>query len=87
MARVIEFTIQAKEDIDFFRNSGQSLILKKIRNLVEQLLEEPFTCIGKPEPLRFQLTGLWSRRINKEHRLVYEVEETKIIILSCRSHY
>jgi len=87
MERVIEYTLQAKEDITFFKNSGQSIILKKIRKLIESVQQSPFEGIGKPEPLKHDLAGCWSRRINKEHRLVYEVSDHKIFILSAKGHY
>jgi toxin YoeB len=50
-------------------------------------LRHPFSGIGKPEPLKHQLKGYWSRRINDEHRLVYKITETEIIIISCKFHY
>lgn len=87
MERVIEYTPQAKEDIAYFKKSGQSGILKKIRNLIESVQQNPFEGIGKPEPLKHDLSGCWSRRINKEHRLVYEVSDQKVFILSAKGHY
>jgi toxin YoeB len=87
MERVIEYTLQAKEDIAYFKKSGQSGILKKIRNLIESVQQNPFEGIGKPELLKHDLSGCWSRRINKEHRLVYEVSSQKIFILSAKGHY
>lgn len=87
MERLIEFTIQAKEDIGHFKKSGQNGILKKIRKLIESVHQTPFEGIGKPEPLKHGLSGCWSRRINKEHRLVYEVFDHKIFILSAKGHY
>ncbi|NMG21784.1 Txe/YoeB family addiction module toxin [Brasilonema bromeliae] len=62
-------------------------IHRKIITLINDILRQPFTGLGKPEPLKHELTGYWSRRITDEHRLVYEVTETEIIILSCRFHY
>lgn len=87
MERVVEYSFKAKEDIDFLKKSGQSKILKKIRQLIESIHENPFEGIGKPEPLKHALSGTWSRRINREHRLVYEVSREKIFILSLRGHY
>lgn len=89
MERLIEYTFKANDDIHFFKKSGQSNILKKIRNLIEDIKKTPFKGIGKPEPLKHELSGCWSRRINREHRIVYEVyeEENKIIILSLEGHY
>ncbi|MCY7394379.1 MAG: Txe/YoeB family addiction module toxin [Leptolyngbyaceae cyanobacterium CAN_BIN12] len=62
-------------------------IHRKIITLINDILRQPFTGLGKPEPLKHELSGYWSRRITDEHRLVYEVTETEIIILSCRFHY
>lgn len=59
----------------------------KIINLIASIIDNPFTGIGKPEPLKHQLTGCWSRRINKEHRLVYQVTDDAVIIVSCKFHY
>jgi toxin YoeB len=62
-------------------------MLKRIRTLVESLLQSPFAGIGKPEPLKYNLAGKWSRRITESDRLVYEVKEELIIIYSLRGHY
>ena len=62
-------------------------ILKKINQLIRDIKREPFDGIGKPEPLKYELSGFWSRRISDEHRLVYEVSESYIAIVSCRFHY
>jgi toxin YoeB len=59
----------------------------RILSLLEEIRRTPFEGTGKPEPLRFQLAGCWSRRIDREHRLVYQVEETEIIVIACRFHY
>ena len=59
----------------------------KILDLIEATLKSPFEGIGKPEPLKFELSGSWSRRIDQEHRLVYKVEKEELFILSCRYHY
>ncbi len=87
MERVVEYTLKATEDIESFRKSGQPNILRKIRQLIEATLQDPFTGIGKPEPLKYDLSGTWSRRINKEHRLVYEVLDDRIFVLSAKGHY
>lgn len=60
---------------------------ERILALCEEIRHTPFAGTGKPEPLRFQLAGCWSRRIDREHRLVYQVEEQEIIVLACRYHY
>ena len=60
---------------------------KKIGKLIIETIKNPFDGIGKPEPLKADLKGCWSRRIDEEHRLVYKVTETSIIIISCKEHY
>lgn len=62
-------------------------IVKKINELVKECLRTPFEGKGKPEPLKGNLSGAWSRRITDEHRLVYEVKDDSIHILQCRFHY
>ncbi len=62
-------------------------ILKRINLLVKDLKRDPFDGLGKPEPLKYELAGCWSRRITDEHRLVYEVVENSVVIISCRFHY
>jgi toxin YoeB len=59
----------------------------KILDLIEATLKSPFEGIGKPEPLKFELSSCWSRRIDQEHRLVYKVEKGELIVLACRYHY
>ena len=62
-------------------------LFKKINEIIKDIIRSPFSGIGKPEPLRHELSGYWSRRINEEHRLVYKVSETSILIASCKYHY
>ncbi|WP_257667965.1 Txe/YoeB family addiction module toxin [Parapedobacter tibetensis] len=62
-------------------------ILKKINGLIKEIFRTPFEGTGKPEALRENLAGFWSRRINLEHRLVYKVEQEAVVILQCRYHY
>ncbi|MCF6313109.1 MAG: Txe/YoeB family addiction module toxin [Verrucomicrobiales bacterium] len=62
-------------------------ILDRINTLIKETMRQPFLGIGKPEPLKSNLTGWWSRRITREHRLVYKVENNMLIILQCRFHY
>jgi toxin YoeB len=83
----IVFLPEAEEDLDFWIKSGNKTILKKIAQLIEAIIEKPFEGVGKPEPLKYNLTGCWSRRINKEHRLVYEILDNKLLIHSVRGHY
>ncbi|MBA4320388.1 MAG: Txe/YoeB family addiction module toxin [Flavobacterium sp.] len=85
----IIFLPKSKEHLDFFKKVNNPIVLKKIRQLLESIQENPFVGVGKPEPLKHHLSGLWSRRINQEHRLVYEVIETDNVILihSLKGHY
>jgi toxin YoeB len=61
--------------------------MAKISTLVAAIAQDPFEGIGKPEPLKYGLTGSWSRRINQEHRIVYEVLDERIVIHSLKGHY
>jgi toxin YoeB len=62
-------------------------ILERLNTLIKDCTRSPFAGIGKPEPLRGNLSGWWSRRITEEHRLVYRVQEGSILIAQCRFHY
>lgn len=83
----IELTIEAFEDLAYWKKADNVGVLKKIRNLIESISETPYEGIGKPEALKHSLTGCWSRRINREHRIVYVIKDKKIIILSLKGHY
>ena len=80
-------TDTAKEDIRFFLKSGQTSLVKKIEKLLISIQGSPFTGIGKPEPLKYEFSGKWSRRIDSQHRIIYEVIEDSIIIYSLKGHY
>jgi toxin YoeB len=82
----ITFTEAAWSDYLWFQDTDKKL-LKRINTLIKEILRTPFEGMGKPEPLKANLSGYWSRRINTEHRLVYEVLEENIIIVACRFHY
>ena len=82
----VTFSPQAKEDFDNWLKTNKS-VAKKIVQLIEAIKQNPFKGIGKPESLKHQLSGYWSRRINKEHRLVYSVSENTVFILSAQGHY
>lgn len=82
----VTFSPQAKADFDYWLKTNKA-IAKKIVQLIEAIKQNPFDGIGKPEPLKHQLSGYWSRRINKEHRLIYEVSENLIFIFSAKGHY
>ena len=62
-------------------------MLRKINDLIKDIQRTPYEGKGKPEPLKYNLTGLWSRRIDLEHRLVYSVKDKEILIYSCKYHY
>lgn len=87
MAYHLDFSGQAQKDISFHKISGNKAILKKLLVLFEELIEHPFEGIGKPELLKYDLSGYWSRRINREHRIVYEVKEDTVFVLSVKGHY
>ena len=82
----IIFSKNAWEDYTSWLTSDKKM-LKKINELIKDIQRTPFEGKGKPEPLKFDLAGLWSRRIDQEHRLVYKVEKNNILIYSCRYHY
>jgi toxin YoeB len=80
------FTDDAWEDYLYWQQTDKQ-ILKKINQLIKETQRTPFMGTGKPEPLKHQLQGCWSRRINGEHRLVYEVSGELLKIMGCRFHY
>lgn len=63
------------------------VLLRKINALIKDIQRTPYEGIGKPEPIKFDLAGLWSRRIDLDHRLVYRVDDSDILIFACRFHY
>lgn len=75
----------AWEDYLYWQSVDKS-VLKKINALIKEIERTPFEGTGKPELLKHQYAGWWSRRINLEHRLVYKVEDNKLIVLQCRYH-
>ncbi|MFO1258118.1 MAG: Txe/YoeB family addiction module toxin [Gammaproteobacteria bacterium] len=80
------FLEDAWEDYLYWQNNNQK-ILQRINQLIKDALRTPFTGLGKPEPLKFDMAGCWSRRIDAEHRLVYKPDQDKLIIIQCRYHY
>ncbi len=84
--RNLEFDISAFEDLAWWIKQDRAKALR-IVSLIREIEREPFTGIGKPEPLKHEFGGCWSRRIDQEHRLVYQVTNDKIRILACRYHY
>lgn len=87
MSYQLNFSQQAQNDIAFYKKTGNKVVLKKLLLLLSEINENPYSGTGKPEALRYNLTGLWSRRINKEHRLVYEVLDNQVLIHSAKGHY
>lgn len=85
MMRII-FSKNGWEDYMSWQSEDKK-ILKKINDLIKDIQRTPYEGMGKPEPLKYDLTGLWSRRIDREHRLVYQANENEIVIYSCRYHY
>jgi toxin YoeB len=86
-----EFTLNAWEDFEYWLEHDQEMI-DKIRALLKDIQRNPFQGLGKPEPLKYDLKGYWSRRITGEHRLVYKIEgnkglNQKCYVLQCRYHY
>ncbi len=77
---------QAIEDMVYF-TSGEIKLLGKIARLLESISKNPYSGIGKPEPLKHDFQGYWSRRIDQKHRLIYKVEENAILIVSFKGHY
>ena len=82
----LTFTEAGWADYLWFQQSDKKL-LKKINTLIKDIQRNPFDGIGKPEPLKANLSGYWSRRINSEHRLVYQIIQDNIVIVACRFHY
>ena len=82
----LEFDATAFEDLAWWIEQDRDKALRIIK-LIKEVQRDPFRGIGKPEPLRHELAGCWSRRIDQEHRLVYQVTSEKIRILACRYHY
>jgi len=82
----IIFQNPAWEDYLYWQTTDK-LTLKKINSLIKEIERTPYEGSGKPEPLKHNLAGWWSRRINLEHRLIYRVETDSIFILQCRYHY
>ncbi len=80
------FTDEAWEEYLYWQTMDKKN-LKKINSLIKDIKRDPFNGMGKPEALKYEFSGFWSRRITDEHRLVYEVHENSISIASCRYHY
>jgi len=82
----IKYTKNAAADIKYWQSKDRKVYFR-IKQIIDDITISPYDGIGRPESLRFNLTGKWSRRITREHRLVYEVKSGEIIIYQCRFHY
>lgn len=82
----VSFTPNAWEDYLYWQKTDKR-ISRRINELIKDIMRSPFDGIGKPEGLKYDLAGKWSRRISDEHRLVYQVEDGNLIIYMCRYHY
>jgi toxin YoeB len=78
---------KALEHLNSWKKSGNKIILKRIATIIRAITENPFDGIGKPEPLKHQLAGKWSRRIDKEHRIIYSIEKNTLFVFSLKGHY
>ena len=83
---VITFSENAWEDYLYWQKTDKR-ILNKINRLIKDIKRDPFEGTGKPEPLKYDLAGLWSRRIDHEHRIVYQVSNDNLMIYACKFHY
>ncbi len=86
MPRLLTFTPSAWGDYLYWQGQDKKT-LRRINALLNDTLREPFGGIGKPEPLRGDLSGLWSKRIDDTNRLVYQVTDTELVVIACRFHY
>jgi len=77
----------ALKHIAFWNKTNNKSIQKRIIAIKNAIIKDPYKVIGKPEPLKHELTGKWSRRIDKENRFVYSIEDNKLIIYSLKGHY
>ena len=85
MMRIV-FSQNSWEDYVSWQSDDKNM-LKKINDLIKDIQRTPYKGLGKPEPLKYDLAGFWSRRIDREHRLVYQVIGDEILIYYCRYHY
>jgi toxin YoeB len=83
---ILKWSEQGWEDYLYWQQTDKKII-KRINKLIEDIKRHPFQGLGNPEPLKYNWSGFWSRRIDQEHRLVYAVENNEILIAQCRYHY
>lgn len=86
MITIVAFYIKALDDFYEWESTDKK-VFKRIKELIKDITRNPFEGIGKPEPLKHELSGYWSRRITDEHRIVYKVTDNTLYILSCKEHY
>lgn len=82
----LTFADDGWEDYLYWQKNDKK-ILKRVNTLIKDIKREPFSGLGDPEPLKYNWSGYWSRRISKEHRIVYKVKENTLLIAQCRYHY
>ncbi len=89
MSYTLRLTPDAVKDIKRHKKSGDKKLLQKIADLLDELRDHPTTGAGQPEKLKHDLQGFWSRRINRKHRLIYEIKDeiVTVIVVSAYSHY
>ena len=83
----VAYSPKALEDIGYWKKSGNRKIQERIAVLIEDMKSHPFTGIGKPEPLKYELAGKWSRRIDKENRIIYTIKDNYLYIYTLKGHY
>jgi toxin YoeB len=86
MIDILSWTQKSWEDYEYWQSQDRKK-LKRINKLIRDSMRSPFEGIGKPEPLKENLSGFWSRRIDETNRLVYAIDDNQITIISCRYHY
>lgn len=85
----VDFEPKAKEEIKAHLKSGNKANIKKLEKILIELAQNPFEGIGNPEPLKYELSGFWSRKINQKDRMIYKVEEdiVTVFVISAMGHY
>jgi toxin YoeB len=78
---------EAWEDYTYWFDQNDRRVIKQINKLIKDIDRTPYEDLGKPEPLKYDLSGKWSRRITQEHRLIYKIRDGVILIYSCRDYY
>ncbi len=86
MSRLLAWTQAGWEDYEYWQGQDRKT-LKRINKLIHAIQRTPFEGLGKPEPLKENLSGYWSRRIDEKHRLVYRIDDSYITVIACRFHY